>query len=85
MKDGDKIFVSNNNKKKYVFRLIAFLTYVKYKKAIDNLLDGFHSIIPSRLLQQFNSEELSYLISGEPTIYASDLIDNIVCHEGYTK
>ena len=50
MKDGDKICVSNNNKKKYVFRLIAFLTYVKYKKAIDNLIDGFHSIIPSRLL-----------------------------------
>ena len=49
-KDGDKIKVLDNNKKKYVFRLIAFLTYVKYKRAIDNLIDGFHSIIPLKLL-----------------------------------
>ena len=65
--------------------MVAFITYVKYKKAIDNLIDGFYSIIPSRLLQQFNSEELSYLISGEPIIYASELIDNIVFRFGYTQ
>ena len=42
--------VLNNNKKEYIFRLIAFLTYFKYKEAIDNLIDGFHSVIPAGLL-----------------------------------
>ena len=50
MKDGDKIMVLDDNKKKYIFRLVAFITYVKYKKAIDNLIDGFHSIIPLKLI-----------------------------------
>ena len=49
-KNGDKVMVSNDNKKKYIFKLIVFLTYEKYKEAIDKLIDGFHSIIPAGLL-----------------------------------
>ena len=63
----------------------VFLFYVKYKEAIDNLIDGFHSIIPVGLLQLFSSEELSYLISGEPIIYANELIDKILCCGRYTR
>jgi len=46
------------------------------KKQLEAFLEGFHDLIPHRLIRIFNEKELEILISGRPTIDIEDLKRN---------
>ncbi|KAG8764160.1 hypothetical protein FRC11_003016 [Ceratobasidium sp. 423] len=66
--NGDKIVVTEENKKEFVQLSAQYRLYTSIKEQIEALLAGFYDIIPKELISIFNEQELELLISGTPDI-----------------
>ncbi|CAE6470636.1 unnamed protein product [Rhizoctonia solani] len=66
--NGDKIMVTEENKKEFVQLSAQYRLYTSIKDQIEALLAGFYDIIPKELISIFNEQELELLISGTPDI-----------------
>jgi len=66
--DGDKIQVTNENKREYVQLAAQHRLVTSIKDQIEHLLLGFFEIIPKDLITIFNEQEVELLISGTPEI-----------------
>ncbi|KZT62066.1 hypothetical protein CALCODRAFT_514427 [Calocera cornea HHB12733] len=66
--DGDKIPVTNENKREYVQLAAQHRLVTSIKDQIEHLLLGFFEIIPKDLITIFNEQEVELLISGTPDI-----------------
>lgn len=75
-KNGDKINVTNKNKKEYVSLYCNYHLRESISKQISSFCEGFNSIIPSNETRLFNPNELDLLICGVPKIDVSDLRQN---------
>lgn len=72
---GEKL-VTEENKLEYV-QLSAYAKMATSIKAqLEAFLEGFHDLIPHRLIKIFNEKELEIMISGRPTIDIDDLRRN---------
>mmetsp|Transcript_7014 Transcript_7014/g.6239 ORF Transcript_7014/g.6239 Transcript_7014/m.6239 type:complete len:108 (+) Transcript_7014:4162-4485(+) len=54
------------------------------KDQIEAFLEGFHELIPQKLVQIFDDRELELMISGLPDIDIQDLKDNTE-YNNYTR
>ncbi|KIJ61312.1 hypothetical protein HYDPIDRAFT_31398 [Hydnomerulius pinastri MD-312] len=69
LKDGgDSIPVTQENKREFVQLSANFRLYSSISEQIENIVAGFHEIIPKDLITIFNEKELELLISGTPDI-----------------
>jgi E3 ubiquitin-protein ligase HUWE1 len=66
--NGEKIAVTNENKKEFVQLSAQYRLYSSIKEQIDSLLAGFYDIIPKDLISIFNEQEVELLISGTPDV-----------------
>ncbi|KAJ1304813.1 hypothetical protein OPQ81_005948 [Rhizoctonia solani] len=66
--NGEKIMVTEENKKEFVQLSAQYRLYTSIKEQIEALLAGFYDIIPKELISIFNEQELELLISGTPDI-----------------
>ncbi|CUA66624.1 E3 ubiquitin-protein ligase HUWE1 [Rhizoctonia solani] len=66
--NGEKIVVTEENKKEFVQLSAQYRLYTSIKDQIEALLAGFYDIIPKELISIFNEQELELLISGTPDI-----------------
>ncbi|EFC45358.1 predicted protein [Naegleria gruberi] len=83
--NGKNIPVTDENKAEYV-RLVTELKMTKsIEKQLEQFLKAFYDIIPRKLIQIFNEQELELLISGLPDIDIQDLKNNTIYGHGYTK
>ncbi|CAE6444639.1 unnamed protein product [Rhizoctonia solani] len=66
--NGEKIMVTEENKKEFVQLSAQYRLSTSIKDQIEALLAGFYDIIPKELISIFNEQELELLISGTPDI-----------------
>ncbi|KAF5354781.1 hypothetical protein D9756_005295 [Leucocoprinus leucothites] len=66
--NGEAIPVTQENKREFVQLSAQYRLYSSIKDQIENLLSGFHDVIPKDLITIFNEQELELLISGTPDI-----------------
>lgn len=68
IKDGSNILVTEENKLDYVQKVAYHKMAETIKLQIESFLEGFHELIPSSLIQVFDSHDLELIISGLPDI-----------------
>ncbi|GMM56512.1 E3 ubiquitin-protein ligase [Maudiozyma humilis] len=76
IENGRNIAVTNENKHEYVKKIIEFKLCKSVQAQLDNLIQGFYSLIPKELISIFNEQELELLISGLPDIDVDDWKNN---------
>lgn len=82
--EGDKIDVTNENKKEYADLLINYVLEKKIEKQVNSFCNGFDSLISHKDLYIFTSKELQLLICGVPRIDVEDFIAHIKIQNPYT-
>ena len=76
--NGKNITLRQENKSLFIEKAISFILYEQYKKQIDNIKQGFYSIIPLNIINVFNKEELDFLLSGQRSIDINDWQRNTI-------
>ena len=76
IENGRNIPVTNENKHEYARKIIEFKLCKSVQEQLDNLIQGFYSLIPKELISIFNEQELELLISGLPDIDVDDWKNN---------
>lgn len=61
---GCDLFVTEENKLEYVQLVAEYIMVGCIRPQLNNLVAGFHDIVPVELLKQFTEEEIDQLISG---------------------
>jgi len=79
--NGRNIPVTEQNKVQYVDLMMAWLIQGRYEPSLTHFLDGFHSILPIHLLENFHVHELQYLLSGQIEIDIQQLMSS-TCYTG---
>ncbi|XP_060080556.1 E3 ubiquitin-protein ligase HUWE1-like [Ylistrum balloti] len=79
--DGNKLMVTEANKKEYVKLVCQMKMTGAIRKQLNAFMEGFYDIIPKRLISIFNEQELELLISGLPNIDIDDLKSNTEYHK----
>ncbi|XP_033745348.1 E3 ubiquitin-protein ligase HUWE1-like isoform X3 [Pecten maximus] len=79
--DGNKLMVTEGNKKEYVKLVCQMKMTGAIRKQLNAFMEGFYDIIPKRLISIFNEQELELLISGLPNIDIDDLKSNTEYHK----
>ncbi|XP_021341229.1 E3 ubiquitin-protein ligase HUWE1-like isoform X3 [Mizuhopecten yessoensis] len=79
--DGNKLIVTEGNKKEYVKLVCRMKMTGAIRKQLNAFMEGFYDIIPKRLISIFNEQELELLISGLPNIDIDDLKSNTENHK----
>ena len=70
--NGRDITLKQENKSLFITKAINFILYEQYKKQIDNIKRGFYSLFPKNIIQVFNKEEISFLLTGQCSIDIED-------------
>lgn len=78
---GATIPVTEDNKLEYVRLVCQMKMTHAISQQIRSFLEGFHEIIPKRLISIFDEQELELLISGLPTVDVDDLKANTEYHK----
>lgn len=68
--------MTDDNKLEYVQLSSYAKMATSIKHQLEALLEGFHELIPHKLIRIFNEKELEIMISGRPTIDIEDLRRN---------
>ncbi|ODQ63987.1 hypothetical protein NADFUDRAFT_52972 [Nadsonia fulvescens var. elongata DSM 6958] len=74
--NGRDIPVTEENKHEYVRLVCEYRLITSVQEQMDNLLEGFHDIIPEDIIAIFDEQELELLISGMPDIDIEDWRNN---------
>jgi len=80
---GSTIAVTEENKAEYVRLITEMKMTTSIKEQISAFLEGFHELVPQKLISIFDENELELLISGLPEIDIEDLRSNTE-YVGYT-
>eukprot|EP00163_Fabomonas_tropica_P003775 TRINITY_DN1333_c1_g1_i1.p1 TRINITY_DN1333_c1_g1~~TRINITY_DN1333_c1_g1_i1.p1 ORF type:complete len:2228 (+),score=681.47 TRINITY_DN1333_c1_g1_i1:938-6685(+) len=83
--NGANIPVTNENKEEYVALITENRTTTAIKQQLEHFLEGFHELIPRRLVSMFDPSELELLISGLPDIDIDDLRVHTEYGGGYNQ
>uniref|UniRef100_A0A8C9RQ59 HECT-type E3 ubiquitin transferase n=1 Tax=Scleropages formosus TaxID=113540 RepID=A0A8C9RQ59_SCLFO len=81
---GDKIPVTNQNRKEYVQLYIDFLLNKSIYKQFAAFYCGFHSVCASNALLLLRPEEVEILVCGSPELDMNAL-QKVTQYEGYSK
>ncbi|XP_056325528.1 probable E3 ubiquitin-protein ligase HECTD2 isoform X2 [Danio aesculapii] len=81
---GDKIPVTNLNRKEYVQLYIDFLLNKSIYRQFAAFYNGFHSVCASNALMLLRPEEVEILVCGSPNLDMGSL-QRVVQYEGYSK
>ncbi|XP_015194984.1 probable E3 ubiquitin-protein ligase HECTD2 [Lepisosteus oculatus] len=81
---GDKIPVTNQNRKEYVQLYIDFLLNKSIYNQFAAFYYGFHSVCASNALMLLRPEEVEMLVCGSPDLDMSAL-QKVTQYEGYSK
>uniref|UniRef100_A0A4W4G525 HECT-type E3 ubiquitin transferase n=1 Tax=Electrophorus electricus TaxID=8005 RepID=A0A4W4G525_ELEEL len=81
---GDKIPVTNQNRKEYVQLYIDFLLNKSIYRQFASFYHGFHSVCASNALMLLRPEEVEILVCGSPNLDMSSL-QRVALYEGYNK
>ena len=76
IENGRDIAVTQENKSDYVTKVVEYKLSTSVSEQMSNLLQGFYSIIPKKLITIFNAKELELLVSGLPDIDVLDWKNN---------
>ncbi|KAL6950023.1 hypothetical protein ACO0QE_000692 [Hanseniaspora vineae] len=76
IENGRDIAVTQENKSDYVTKIVEYKLSKSVSEQMSNLLQGFYSIIPKKLITIFNAKELELLVSGLPDIDVLDWKNN---------
>ena len=76
-KDGDKITVTNENKREYLDLLVEFKLKHEVESQLQAMRRGFNDVIPHEQLQGFAPLEVDMLLSGLDTVEVGDLVANV--------
>ncbi|XP_007894931.2 probable E3 ubiquitin-protein ligase HECTD2 [Callorhinchus milii] len=81
---GDRIPVTNQNRKEYVHLYVDFLLNKSVYKQFASFYFGFHSVCASNALMLLRPEEVEILVCGSPELdmYA---LQKVTQYEGYSK
>eukprot|EP00918_Siedleckia_nematoides_P015819 GHVU01034184.1.p1 GENE.GHVU01034184.1~~GHVU01034184.1.p1 ORF type:complete len:613 (+),score=132.88 GHVU01034184.1:200-1840(+) len=74
--DGHNILVTDANKEEYVKLVCEHKITDGIQDQLQSFLEGFHELIPMRLLSIFDDKELELMLSGLPHIDLKDLRAN---------
>ncbi|CDQ61417.1 unnamed protein product [Oncorhynchus mykiss] len=81
---GDKIPVTNQNRKEYVQLYVDFLLNKSIYRQFTTFYYGFHSVCASDALMLLRPEEVEILVCGSPNLDMSSL-QKAAQYEGYSK
>ncbi|MBN3302772.1 HECD2 ligase, partial [Amia calva] len=81
---GDRIPVTNHNRKEYVQLYIDFLLNKSIYKQFAEFYYGFHSVCASNALMLLRPEEVEILVCGSPDLDLNAL-QRVTQYEGYSK
>lgn len=81
---GDKIPVTNQNRKEFVQLYIDFLLNKSIYRQFAAFYHGFHSVCSSDALMLLRPEEVEVLVCGSPNLDMSTL-QRLAQYEGYSK
>uniref|UniRef100_A0A8B9HCT7 HECT-type E3 ubiquitin transferase n=1 Tax=Astyanax mexicanus TaxID=7994 RepID=A0A8B9HCT7_ASTMX len=81
---GDKIPVTNQNRREYVQLYIDFLLNKSIYRQFAAFYHGFHSVCASNALMLLRPEEVEILVCGNPNLDMSSL-QRVAQYEGYSK
>ncbi|TSK14623.1 putative E3 ubiquitin-protein ligase HECTD2 [Bagarius yarrelli] len=81
---GDKIPVTNQNRKEYVQLYVDFLLNKFIYRQFAAFYHGFHSVCASNALMLLRPEEVEILVCGSPNLDMSSL-QRVAQYEGYSK
>ncbi|XP_073722885.1 probable E3 ubiquitin-protein ligase HECTD2 isoform X2 [Misgurnus anguillicaudatus] len=81
---GDKIPVTNLNRKEYVQLYVDFLLNKSIYRQFAAFYHGFHSVCASNALMLLRPEEVEILVCGSPNLDMCSL-QRVVQYEGYSK
>ncbi|KAK9965424.1 hypothetical protein ABG768_004517 [Culter alburnus] len=81
---GDKIPVTNLNRKEYTQLYIDFLLNKSIYRQFAAFYHGFHSVCASNALMLLRPEEVEILVCGSPNLDMGSL-QRVVQYEGYSK
>merc|ERR1712154_551228 len=83
--NGDKIDVTDSNKKEYIEMIADFKMTKQIEQQIKAFKEGLHILIPHWLISIFTWPELDLLICGMPDIDLKDMMQHTEYHGGVTK
>lgn len=76
--NGRNIDVTNENKDKYIRRVVRYKLVESIKRQMNEFMKGLNSFIPPILLHPFDEKQIEILISGLPELDLEDLKKNTV-------
>ncbi|CAB4255115.1 similar to Saccharomyces cerevisiae YDR457W TOM1 E3 ubiquitin ligase of the hect-domain class [Maudiozyma barnettii] len=76
VENGRNIPVTNDDKQKYVQKIIDYKLHKSVQEQMDNFLLGFYALIPKNLISIFDEQEIELLINGLPDIDVDDWKNN---------
>ena len=68
VENGKQIKVTNKNRKEYAKKVAKYYIMKDVRLEITEFLKGFYSVIPSKIISAFDSDELDFVMSGVPLI-----------------
>jgi E3 ubiquitin-protein ligase HUWE1 len=78
---GQEIPITDENKEFYFILRVEYETYTSMAESLDSLLQGFDSVIPKEIINGLSTDELNFMICGNPVINFKDWRDNTI-YEG---
>lgn len=75
--NGENIFVTNENKEKYISSYSSYLLSKSILSQIDAFKEGFDALIPPDFIKMFSPSELDLLICRIPKIDIDDFKRNV--------
>jgi hypothetical protein len=64
--------VTNGNKHDFILKKSHFIGYKCVKEQVNNIVEGFHKVIPQEWVKVFTSDELEAAICGQQQIHLPD-------------
>jgi len=83
--DGDKIFVTNENREEYVRLYLEWYVHKSVEKQFRPFYKGFQKVVNGDAIKLFTGEELNVLICGSPNLDFAELEKVTIYEDGYTK
>jgi hypothetical protein len=70
--DGENIQVTDDNKDTYILLRTEYELYGSMYNAIESLKSGLYRIVPQEFISSLSTDELDYMICGNPVINLKD-------------
>jgi hypothetical protein len=82
---GADIQVTSENIHEYCLGVAKYHLVTSVREEIRSFLEGFHSVIPSRIVSIFDQDELDFLLEGTQEIDLADWKTNTIYRGDFTN